>query len=71
MRGPEASAQLDDAGQDLERHGTGIAGRHGLAETDVAGAAARSGVGLAEVRDEGPMAADGVLTERVHLAELA
>src|SRR5438093_740950 len=67
----EAPAQLGDARQDLRRDRIRALHARDLAEAHVAGPAARRRVLLAEVGDESPVPANGVLAEREHLAELS
>ena len=67
----EAPAQLVHAGEDFQRRPARVVGDGDLAQADVAGAAVGRRVLLAEVGGEGAVPADGILTEREHLAELA
>src|SRR5262249_30171527 len=69
--GAEAAAQLRRRLQDLRRGAGGVGALHRLAEAAAAGAAALALVALAEVRHQRAVTADGLLAERVHLAELA
>ena len=71
VRGAEAAAQLADGAEDLGGHAGGVAALHGLTETDVARLTALALVRLTEVRHQRAVTADGILAERVHLAELS